>query len=166
MASTACAVWPHTSQQWFCGRRVSKPRIGASSGRITKNTSGKASSISPAPRAQRMPLSSEKIRSGEILRSSSRFSRSAAAVFSSMVRPNRAAKRSARKMRSASSRKRSPGSPTQRRTPFLRSSRPPKSSRRPRTGLYAMAFTVKSRRARSAWMSRTNEKRTGWRQSE
>ena len=84
--------------------------------------------LPPRRALQRMPLSSEKIRSGKYCAAAPGFPAAPRRFFSSMVRPNRAAKRSARKMRSASSRKRSPGSPTQRRTPFLRSSRPPKSS--------------------------------------
>ena len=58
-------------------------------------------------------------------------------------------------MRSASSSKRSDGSPTQRISRFAMSSLPPNGSTSPFSGLHAIAFTVKSRRERSETMSRT-----------
>ena len=61
-------------------------------------------------------------------------------------------------MRSASSEKRSSGEPTQRMSRLSMSSRPPKGSVRFPAASMAMAFTVKSRRARSA--SRLEVKRT------
>ena len=109
--------------------------------------------------AARIPSISAPIRSPESVATSAASRRIAAAVAASIVKLKRVAKRAARSMRSASSRKRSPASPTARSSPAARSAAPPNGSTRepeatgspcaPEGAPNAMALMVKSRRARS-----------------
>ena len=126
--------------------------------RITPRSCSAARPISGCADA-RIPSISAPIRSPESVLVSPAASRIAAAVTGSIVSSKREANRAARRVRSASSLKRSAALPTARKTRASRSSRPPcgstkaplitgsppSSPARPN----AMAFTVKSRRARS-----------------
>ena len=90
----------------------------------------------------------------------------AASVAGSISKFSCAEKRKARKMRSASSEKRTSGSPTARKIPFSRSSRPPNRSTSPTVSFHAMALTVKSRRDRSSAIRPVKATASGWRPSE
>ena len=83
-------------------------------------------------------------------------SQSACQVFFSIENPSWAEKRTARRIRSASSVNRSPASPTQRIRRAARSSAPPKISTIPVSWLYAIALIVKSRRLKSSRSSAVN----------
>ena len=89
----------------------------------------------------------------------------ASAVSSCAVSPSTEQKRTPRSILSASSSKRLCGLPTVRRIPRAASSLPPKGSISPECGLYAMAFTVKSLRERSAMMLFVNVTLAGCRPS-
>ena len=113
----------------------------------------------------RIRESSENIRSREIFSRPPRSFFIASNVFSSISKPCSETNLNARKMRSASSRKRFSGSPTHRRSLFSRSFRPPKRSiilpsSVPVTDI-AIAFTVKSRLERSSPRFRVNETLSG-----
>lgn len=145
--------------------RWSKPTAGASSGSTCLvRTSGQSSSTRPAAGPQTSRFSSSATRSRETQASWGAQARTPAAVPSSIRKSSWAANRRARSRRRASSPKRRSGSPTQRMTPAARSARPPKGSVRPE-GSQAIAFMVKSRRARSSPRSPVNSTRSGRRWS-
>ena len=96
-------------------------------------------------------VSSTCILSALISSKKTHFSLMASFVFSSNSKFNWALKRSALKIRNASSSKRSFASPTQRKIPCSKSSFPPNKSTRPSVSLYAMALMVKSLRFKSSF---------------
>ncbi len=119
--------------------------------------------------ARRSRPSSIARRSPERWRMSSARSGIAAHVEGSIENPSSAARRTARIIRSASSSKRRGGSPTARRSRAATSARPPWGSMScrgpPGSAPQAMAFTVKSRRARSSSIDSPNSIRWGRRKS-
>ena len=80
----------------------------------------------------------------------------AAAVSGSILNPHTAANRIARIILKASSENLSSALPTQRIMPLSKSSLPPNRSITPLLSLYAIAFTVKSRRFKSSATADTN----------
>ena len=99
----------------------------------------------------RMRENSSRTRSRDIFSSSAASSAMAAAVFVSIAKSSSAEMRTARNIRSASSLKRSFGSPTAAMSLRFISSRPPcMSTSEPVAGSYAIALMVKSRRLRSS----------------
>ena len=161
---TARAVWPQRSSSWR-GLRRSKPRQGPMAGSAWARMPPHWASTRPAPGPKSSLSSSANTRSALTLARVGAAARAAARVAGSMVKSRQEAKRSARKMRSASSSKRRAGSPTQRMNPAARSARPPKGSTTPPSS-NAMALMVKSRRARSSLRSVTKRTRSGRRWSE
>ena len=95
-------------------------------------------------------LNSVRIRSALIRRKFSARSPAARRVSSSMEKSSCAENRTARKIRSASSSKRSPALPTQRMRFSCKSCTPPNTSTSPASSLYAIALIVKSRRFKSS----------------
>ena len=113
-----------------------------------------------------MRTNSSRIRSFEIFANCPAHCFIASLVFSSIEKPSSAEIRIARIMRRASSAKRSFGSPTARIIPAEVSFMPPYRSRScSETGLYANAFTLKSRRFRSSSIFCPNSTLSGRRAS-
>jgi hypothetical protein len=110
---------------------------------------------------------SSRTRSGETFRNVSSVGEMASNVSGSSSSSRVATKRAARRTRSPSSEKRARALPTARRRFSLMSFCPPNGSITERSnGSTAIAFTVKSRRARSCSRSSTNSTESGRRPSE
>jgi len=141
--------------------RPMMPALARSSPVAAFSASLQANKTRPACDPRISPENSEHILSADTFLTLTALAVTALRVLSSMENPNTAEKRMALMIRSASSRNRSSGTPTQRSNPSLRSSRPPYGSTKRPSLLQAMALTVKSRRARSASMSAVNSTESG-----
>ena len=160
---------PHQRCSAFLGSLASRENRAPLAGRRIRYESSRPSSISRymvsgAPVSRIFSISS-RTRSAARDAASGAFFRMAAMVCSSISKPRRAEKRSARNMRSASSSKRSSGTPTQRMMRFCISAVPPNGSAIRPSGGSAIAFIVKSRRLRSALRSPTKLTASGCRWS-
>ena len=154
-----------------CGPRGPRPGPWPGARRAGAPSSGARTASSPVSSASRRPTdgrrrrssfaSSAPIRSPETWATSGAFcARSRPGSRGSISNPSVAAKRTARTIRSASSRNRAAGSPTARSTPRVEVGAARRTGRRARSGpaspaavepdRQAIALTVKSRRARSA----------------
>ena len=118
-----------------CGPRGRRRGSSPGGSRAGSASPGATTASRPVSSASRRPtdgrsaassrISSTNVRSPETWTASGASAAIAARVAGSTVKPSVAAKRTARSIRSASSRKRAPGSPTARRIPAARSARPP-----------------------------------------
>ncbi len=150
----------------WCGVSCSVSIRQSNSGRnCLVMPSSYASLISPGRADISILTSSAWMRSALIFLSVAANSRIPSRVICSMLNPSCAANRTPRRIRSASSEKRSVAFPTHRMTRALKSSIPPNMSTRPSFSLYAMAFIVKSRRSRSSLKLLVNVTSAGWRLS-
>jgi len=140
--------------------RLTATGSAGTSGKTTRRTSAKAATTEAAPGPPSRSISSWKTRSRATLASRTACFASAAAVRGSIWNVRTDAKRSARRMRRASSSNRCSGWPTQRTRRWRRSAWPPNGSMTsagsnradtwPRGQTQAMALIVKSRRDKSA----------------